>query len=163
MDVLYIERQLGSSLWRLTIKSGGEDRPNQSHTITTNMLIVAAGSLGSTELLLRSQRRGLGLSGAVGRKFGGNGDFFGISYNGRSPCDKNGLGDDPEGNEVLQGGLPGPCISSIITVNDQSLDVERGFILEGCLISPCYDVFSGSEFIMMGEAQLCQFCCLCSL
>ena len=43
-------------------------------SITDNLVILAAGTLGSTEILLRSRERGLSLSDQLGKGFSGNGD-----------------------------------------------------------------------------------------
>ncbi len=51
----------------------GQPRPFQ---LRARRVILAAGSLGSTEILLRSQRAGLALSGQLGRRFSGNGDLL---------------------------------------------------------------------------------------
>ncbi len=45
-------------------------------------MILSAGSLNSTEILLRSEMHGLSVSPALGTRFSGNGDFFGLAYNG---------------------------------------------------------------------------------
>ena len=45
-------------------------------------VILSAGSLNSTEILLRSEMHGLKVSPALGTRFSGNGDFFGLAYNG---------------------------------------------------------------------------------
>jgi cholesterol oxidase len=48
-----------------------------TRTIRANRVVLAAGTLGSTEILLRSSKK-LKLSNMLGRKFSTNGDFFGI-------------------------------------------------------------------------------------
>jgi hypothetical protein len=53
-----------------------QDRATLTKVIKTNRVILAAGTLGSTELLLKSKK--LDLSNIVGSKFSTNGDFFGI-------------------------------------------------------------------------------------
>ena len=53
-----------------------QDRARLTKVIKTNRVVLAAGTLGSTELLLRSKK--LDLSNQVGTKFSTNGDFFGI-------------------------------------------------------------------------------------
>ena len=55
--------------------------------IDAKEVILAAGSLNSTEILLRSEMRGLSVSPALGTKFNGNGDFFGLAYNGAPQTD----------------------------------------------------------------------------
>lgn len=47
--------------------------------VTAPVVVVAAGTLGSTELLLRSQRHGLSLSDTIGTRFSSNGDFSGFA------------------------------------------------------------------------------------
>lgn len=47
-------------------------------TVTGRIVIVAAGSLGSTELMLKSRERGLPLSAALGEHWSGNGDSLGF-------------------------------------------------------------------------------------
>ena len=59
--------------------------------VSADIVVLAAGSLGSTEILLRSRNNGLlSLSTQVGEHFTGNGDFLGFAYN----CDEeiNGIG-----------------------------------------------------------------------
>jgi cholesterol oxidase len=59
-------------------------RPNDGHAeergaVTTRVLILAAGTLGSTEILLRSRRRHrLALSSWLGRGFSANGNYLGF-------------------------------------------------------------------------------------
>src|SRR5215213_3584447 len=53
-----------------------QDRARLTKVIKTNRVVLAAGTLGSTELLLKSKK--LDLSSKVGSNFSTNGDFFGI-------------------------------------------------------------------------------------
>jgi cholesterol oxidase len=53
-----------------------QDKAKITKVIKTNRVILSAGTLGSTELLLKSKK--LDLSNKVGSKFSTNGDFFGI-------------------------------------------------------------------------------------
>src|SRR5215211_608068 len=53
-----------------------QTRARLTKVIKTNRVVIAAGTLGSTELLLKSKR--LDLSSKVGSNFSTNGDFFGI-------------------------------------------------------------------------------------
>ena len=56
--------------------------------IRARYVVIAAGTYGSTELLMRSQerRRGLTLSSQLGHGFSANGDFFAARYNGHRPA-----------------------------------------------------------------------------
>jgi len=53
----------------------------QEMFVTADRVILSAGSLGSTEILLRSRARGLTMSEQVGKGFSGNADFIAFSYN----------------------------------------------------------------------------------
>ena len=44
------------------------------------MTLLAAGTLGSTQVLLRSRAMGLALSPALGTRFSSNGDLLGFAY-----------------------------------------------------------------------------------
>jgi cholesterol oxidase len=80
------------------------------------MVVVSAGSLGSAEIMLRSRQQGLSLPDAVGTRFSGNGDFFGIAYNSDQQTDIMGFGnhlDDPVRSAVKAG----PTIVGVIRYN----------------------------------------------
>jgi cholesterol oxidase len=93
--------------------------------VTADVVMLGAGALGSTEILLRSREAGLPLSDAVGHRFTGNGDVLGFGYN----CDRavNGIG---FGDHAV-GELPpvGPCITGIIDLREQST-LEDGMVIE---------------------------------
>jgi cholesterol oxidase len=55
------------------------------HSLGCRAVVVAAGTLGSTHLLLRSRRQLPGLSGCLGHRFSGNGDFLGLALEGLTP------------------------------------------------------------------------------
>ncbi|MDA2912515.1 GMC family oxidoreductase [Acidobacteriia bacterium AH_259_A11_L15] len=79
-------------------------------------VIVSAGALGSTEIMLRSREHGLSLPDAVATRFSGNGDFFGIAYNSDQRTDIMGFGnhlDEPDRSAVKAG----PTIVGVIRYN----------------------------------------------
>jgi cholesterol oxidase len=53
-----------------------EERISITKIIKTNQVVLSAGALGSTEILLKSKK--LNLSDMLGKKFSTNGDFFGV-------------------------------------------------------------------------------------
>lgn len=79
--------------------------------VTARTVILAAGALGSPEILMRSQaERGLRLSTELGKHFSGNGDVLAFSYNNRERVNAIGLG-----RRAARGGdPPGPCISGYV-------------------------------------------------
>ncbi|HKX26241.1 MAG TPA: GMC family oxidoreductase, partial [Blastocatellia bacterium] len=96
------------------------------------LVIVAAGSLGSTGIMLRSQRAGLSLPDGLGEHFGGNGDFFGVAYNTDQRTDDLGWGAYPNSDRArrLQPGPgqllhPGPTIVSRVRYNTHRPLLER--------------------------------------
>ena len=49
--------------------------------MSADVVLLGAGSLGSTEILLRSALHGLPLSDRLGERFTGNGDVLAFGYN----------------------------------------------------------------------------------
>ena len=68
-------------------------------TLRADIVILAAGTLGSTEILLRSREYGLALSPALGSRFSGNGDTLGFAYNADLAINGIGLGVHPTGTD----------------------------------------------------------------
>lgn len=90
IEVDRLERVRGR--WRIHYTAwfaeGGQQR-----SIEADHVIVAGGSLGSTELLMRSAAAGLPVSEALGTRVSANGDLMGFCYNGDAPT--NLLGEPP--------------------------------------------------------------------
>ena len=98
--------------------------------VTADIVMLGAGSLGSTEILLRSrEQNGLAVSSTCGQKFGSkttdliyatvftrlsaaDGDFFGLSYNGSDVV--NGCGFGHRTPSEMKGKECGPCITGVI-------------------------------------------------
>ena len=93
--------------------------------VSADVVVLAAGTLGSTEILLRSRERGLPLSDQLGHHFTGNGDVLGFGYNTDSPKDSIGWGGAPPGRLDPVG----PCIAGIIDLRAQP-DLEQGLVIE---------------------------------
>ncbi|WP_432515090.1 GMC oxidoreductase [Kineococcus sp. SYSU DK001] len=62
----------------------GTSRPATVRTFRARTLVLAAGSLGSTYLLLRNRVNLPGLSPRLGSRFSGNGDYLGFTSSGRT-------------------------------------------------------------------------------
>jgi cholesterol oxidase len=97
--------------------------------VKADMVVVSAGTLGSTEILLRSKQKGLNTSDQVGKNFSGNGDILGFGYNNDEPIHGVGFGQHAPGE------LPdvGPCITSIIDMRYGDDWSQRMVIEEGSL------------------------------
>ncbi len=78
--------------------SGGE-RPEMF--VSARVVVLAAGSLGSTDILLRSRARtGLPLSDQIGERFTGNGDVIAFAYN-NDPLPRRNGRDHPDDRDEL--------------------------------------------------------------
>lgn len=119
-----VER-LDDGRWRIHLDLLGEaagtfsdDRP----TITADHVVLAAGTLGSTGILLRSRAAGLPVSAALGTRFSGNADVLSFGYDADRPVD----------GFATRGGPPppvGPCITGIIDERFAA-DVDDGIVIE---------------------------------
>jgi cholesterol oxidase len=95
--------------------------------VAADVVVLAAGSLGSTEILLRSRESGLPVSGRLGEGFTGNGDVLGFAYNADQFIGGVGVG-STRGKTG-----PGPCITSVIDLRgtdrlNDGMIIEEGVI-----------------------------------
>lgn len=93
--------------------------------VKADVVIVSAGTLGTTEIMLRSKKKGLKLSDQVGKNLSGNGDILGFGYNTGQEINGIGFGD----SAPSQYGPVGPCITSIIDMREQE-QIERRMVIE---------------------------------
>ncbi|MDE3179244.1 MAG: GMC family oxidoreductase, partial [Acidobacteriota bacterium] len=87
----------------------------EDFSLDAGTVILAAGSLGSPEILLRSELHGLSLSPMAGTRFSGNGDFFGFAFNGEYRTNVLGFGNHPDSS--WRANAPGPSIVGAIRYN----------------------------------------------
>ena len=128
VGVQFVKRDGETGNWRVFYTPHGHGRGqfgSPDSFVTAPIVVLAAGSLGSTEILMRSREKGLALSETLGSKFTGNGDVLALAYNGRQKINGIGFGDaDPESMDPV-----GPCITSVIDARC-SKRLEDGFVLE---------------------------------
>jgi cholesterol oxidase len=139
-SVRFLERKDGRWAVHYQLLDSGREKFNAPTLfVTADIVILSAGTLGSTEILLRSAARGLPLSGHLGQSFSGNGDVLAFAYNTEQEINSVGLGDlAPEGREV------GPCITGIIDIRQQP-DVDDGMVIEeGVAPSPLHGFLPGA-------------------
>jgi cholesterol oxidase len=119
---------------------------DQSSVITADTVILAAGTLGSTEVLLRSAANGLPLSSALGSRFSGNGDMIGLTFNAEGPIGGVGLG-----THSVAGREPvGPCSMVFVDRRNQPI-LDEGKILMDSVIPGAFGPFL-SEALAAGLA-----------
>ena len=85
-----VERKGGAG-WRVFFRPSGETSAPLSD-ISADIVVLAAGSLGSTEILLRSREAGLTTSDRLGKNFSANGDIIAFGYGGRETVNAVGVG-----------------------------------------------------------------------
>lgn len=107
--------------------SGTEKFDAPTEFIQADLVVLSAGTLGSTEILLRSGAGGLSLSDRVGYRFTGNGDVLAFSYNGDEDISGIGFGHHP----VKDREPVGPCITGIIDIRNQPKLTDGMVIEEG--------------------------------
>ena len=127
-------------------KDGGET------FVAARTVVLAAGTLGSTEILLRSRERGLALSDHVGERFSANGDIIAFALGGREKVNAVGVGFPPK----FVGDAIGACVTGEIELNDDGRLDHSMFIQEGVLpsaLAPLLPVFFISGGRLLGAAQ----------
>lgn len=104
---------------------GQEQFAEAKIALSADMVILAGGTIGSTELLLRSKAAGLPLSDALGSRFSSNGDVGAFAYNADHVVNGIGLG-----KAAGSGRAPvGPHTISAIDLRDAP-NLDDGIIIE---------------------------------
>jgi cholesterol oxidase len=85
-------RKAENGEWQVVLAPGG-DGPQ---SVTAKIVVLGAGTLGSTEILLRSAAEGLALSPRLGERFSANADAIAIGYNNDVPVNGVGVGHPPK-------------------------------------------------------------------
>jgi cholesterol oxidase len=120
--------------WMVHVANIARDRPAdapENLTITAKTVILSAGTLGSTEILLRSRARGLTISDRVGKRFSANGDIIAFGYGAKLPVNAIGVG-----HPIKEGLAPvGASVTGQLEIGDPE-DLSRQLcIQEGALPS----------------------------
>ena len=139
--------------WRIFFELLGHDREKfgvAEQSITADIVVLSAGTLGSTEILLRSREEGLPLSEQLGQKFTGNGDVLAFGYNNDVPINGIGFGHPPQ----VDIDPVGPCISGIIDFRDAArfedgIIIEEGSIPSG--LAPLLPALMAGGSLFFGE------------
>jgi cholesterol oxidase len=105
------------------------DERSGALTVGAGIVILAAGTLGSTEILLRSRREGLAVSEGLGRRFSANGDIIAFGYGAKRVVNAIGVGHPPRVADLEVGA----CVSGQLEMVDagdlaSSLTVQEGVL-----------------------------------
>jgi len=126
-NVRYVEKVDGG--WHVHFQpqhSGRQKFDAPTQFVSADIVIISAGTLGSTEIMLRSKANGLATSDMVGKRFSGNGDFLGFSYNGEDKINGIGFGNhNPDSMDPC-----GPCITTLTDTRKTSENYRDGLVVE---------------------------------
>ncbi|MFN3743923.1 MAG: GMC family oxidoreductase N-terminal domain-containing protein [Hyphomicrobiaceae bacterium] len=119
--------------WRVYVER--VDTPGEGHqaqlSLAADMVILAAGTLGSTEILLRSREKGLALSERLGERFSANGDIIAFGYGAQVPVNAVGVGHPAK----LDGMTVGAAVSGQLELHDADELAKSVTVQEGVLPS----------------------------
>jgi cholesterol oxidase len=135
--VRHVRKQPDSDRWIVyfaPIELGRERFSAPPMFVTADVVVLSAGALGSTELLMRSAKHGLPVSTKLGSQFTGNGDVLGFAYNCSDPINGVGAGNGKPDLEQP----PGPCITSVIDARNKP-HLDDGMVIEEGVIPGALD------------------------
>ena len=118
--------------WEIVYRHNSADEHGEERRLVAHNVVLGAGSVGSTEILLHSAAHGLELSSKLGHGFSGNGDYLGLAYNNDVRCDVMGYGNRPDSKRAQV--KPGPTIVSSIQYHRSRPFAERMTIEDFALI-----------------------------
>ena len=148
LSVSHVEKL--TSGWRVHFRS--TDDAEQRSSVDAKTVILGAGTLGSTEILLRSRDRGLKTSDRLGAGFSANGDIIAFALGGKNRANAVGVGHPPKFAEDPVG----PCVAGQIELPDDA-DLNASMIIqEGTMpssIAPLLPVFFVAGGRLLGAAQ----------
>lgn len=140
--------------WRIWYSPTGATPKDKEErlSVTAATVVLAAGTLGSTEILLRSRENGLALSDRLGEGFSANGDIIAFGYGANTKVNAIGVGDPPKAEIEAVGN----CVSGQTRLNENG-PLEMGMYLqEGVIpsgLSPLLPVAFIPKGAVLGAAQ----------
>ncbi|MGZ5822378.1 MAG: GMC family oxidoreductase N-terminal domain-containing protein [Hyphomicrobium sp.] len=113
-------------IWQVWVQSASDVR---KASLEAAIVVLGAGTLGSTEILLRSQAQGLALSQWLGSRFTSNGDVVAMAYNNDIPVNGVGVGNPPKAD------VPpvGQAVNALLDMRDNP-QVRDGLALCECAL-----------------------------
>ncbi|MEZ5829306.1 MAG: GMC family oxidoreductase N-terminal domain-containing protein [Hyphomicrobiales bacterium] len=129
LTVKRLEKRDGG--WRVHFAPSEEKDAEPSH-VDAKTVVLAAGTLGSTEILLRSRDHGLKLSDRLGDGFSANGDIIAFALGGREKVNGVGVGEPPK----YVGDAIGACVAGEIELPDAT-DLDRSMIIQEGVMPSC--------------------------
>ncbi len=132
LRVAHVVRATSGDGWQVTADrlDVARDAPARV-AVEAPVVILAGGTLGSTEILLRSRERGLPLSDRLGARFSANGDIIAFGYGAKRSVNAIGVGHPAK----IEGFEVGAAVSGQIDIDDASELANEMRIQEGAMPS----------------------------
>ncbi len=149
LSVSHVEKRSGG--WRVHF-APSEEKDGEARFVDAKTVVLAAGTLGSTEILLRSRDRGLTLSDRLGHSFSANGDIIAFALGGRERVNAVGVGEPPK----FTGDTVGACVTGQIELPDEETLDNSMVIQEGVMpsaLAPLLPVFFIAGGRILGAAK----------
>lgn len=122
----------GDGRWRVVyVRQDETSRTVPVRMVTARFVVLAGGTLGSTEILMRSRERGLSVSDRLGKGFSTNADAIAFGYNNTMPVNAIGVGHPPR-KDVPR---PGPAVTGLIDFRRRQDPPDRLAIVEASVQS----------------------------
>ncbi|ODR95663.1 hypothetical protein AUC70_01885 [Methyloceanibacter stevinii] len=148
LSVSHVEKLSGG--WRVHFYPTADE--GEAATVDAKTVFLGAGTLGSTEILLRSRERGLGTSDRLGMGFSANGDIIAFALGGKNRANAVGVGEPPKFTEDPVG----TSVAGQIELPDDD-DLNASMIIqEGTMpssVAPLLPVFFIAGGRLLGAAQ----------
>lgn len=118
------------TVWYRPVATGRARFGAPDQFVSADTVVLAAGTLGSTEIVLRSRARGLTTSDRVGRAFSGNGDVLGFGVDADRRINALGWGRRDGLDPVA------PTITGVVDLSDERPPGHGLVVEEGAFPSP---------------------------
>lgn len=129
--VRHVERS-SDGLWRVSfLMHDAGDRVVPVRGVQAPIVVLAAGTYGTNEILMRSRERGLGLSNRLGKQVTTNADAIAFGYNNDVPVNAVGIGHPPRPKTPK----PGPGVAGLIDLRRSRDPLRRLAIVEAAIQS----------------------------
>ena len=132
MRVLSLAREVDGK-WRVWMLPAYREEGADRVSLTADIVVLAAGTLGSTEILLRARAEGLALSDWLGARFTSNGDAIAIAYNNDVPVNGVGVGNPPR----AQVSNVGQAVNGLVDLRDDA-KVRDGLAIVECALPSAF-------------------------
>ena len=125
-------RKTAGGAWQVLARVIAPERGAATEVlIEAPVVVLAAGTLGSTEIMLRSREAGLAFSDRLGHRFSANGDIIAFGYGAKSTVNAVGVGYPPK----VDGVEVGAAVSGQMEFRDANVLANELNVQEGALPS----------------------------